>query len=72
MAEIKWEKVLTNDQSTTSVDYKGSYYYTSRAKVPGGWLVRSMKKDHERNAHGYDIAIGVGLTFIPDPSHSWK
>jgi hypothetical protein len=31
-------------------------YSVARAKVPGGWL----------------IAIGTGVTFYPDPEHSWN
>lgn len=33
---------------------------SARAKVPGGWLVKT--------AWGGE---GVGLTFMPDPEHSW-
>ena len=32
---------------------------TYRAKVPGGWLVRVQQPD------------GDGITFYPDPDHSW-
>jgi hypothetical protein len=32
-----------------------------RAKVPGGWLVYACNSYHH---HG-------GLTFYPDPTHSW-
>jgi hypothetical protein len=31
------------------------HYSVARAKVPGGWLV----------------ALGTGVTFYPDPEHSW-
>jgi hypothetical protein len=31
-------------------------YSAARAKVPGGWL----------------IALGTGVTFYPDPEHSWN
>ena len=33
-----------------------------RAKVPGGWLLR---------IHGHRRGVGGGITFYPDPSHSW-
>ncbi|HQK99447.1 MAG TPA: hypothetical protein PK090_01675 [Smithellaceae bacterium] len=40
---------------------------TSRLKVPGGWLVRSVVK--------YDTAEGTGCavdqTFVSDPNHDW-
>ena len=32
---------------------------TERAKIPGGWLVRS------------DIYEGGGMAFVPDPDHKW-
>ena len=32
---------------------------TFRAKVPGGWLVIASNKQ------------GVGVTFLPDPDHTW-
>ena len=40
-----------------------------RSKVPGGWLVSSIKPESA------GATIGVGsvntLTFVPDPNHSW-
>ena len=33
---------------------------SERVKVPGGWLIRTRIRD------------GGGLTFVPDPNHSWK
>ena len=30
--------------------------FLSRLRVPGGWLVTQ----------------GAGLTFVPDPNHTWK
>ena len=35
----------------------------SRAKIPGGWLV--FAKDPI-------VENAIGLTFVPDPTHSWK
>ena len=35
----------------------------TRAKVPGGWLVFIM--------HVTGMAGQGGITFIPDPSHTW-
>jgi len=34
-----------------------------RSKIPGGWLVKSQ---FHRNDAG-----GCGLTFVPDPEHTW-
>lgn len=33
--------------------------YVDRAKIPGGWLVRTMSN-------------GLAMTFVPDPDHSWN
>jgi hypothetical protein len=33
--------------------------YIDRAKVPGGWLVRT-------------ILDGLAMTFVPDPTHAWN
>lgn len=32
--------------------------YIDRAKVPGGWLVRT-------------ISDGIAMAFVPDPTHEW-
>jgi hypothetical protein len=32
--------------------------YIDRAKVPGGWLVRT-------------ISDGLAMAFVPDPAHAW-
>ena len=34
----------------------------TRAMVPGGWLVTA------KGAH----LVGEGMTFVPDPNHSWN
>lgn len=39
-----------------------SDYLTERAKVPGGWLVRTYGVRTE----------GVALTFVPDANHDWQ
>lgn len=35
-----------------------------RAKIPGGWLVTSKESTASRGA-------AIGLTFVPDPNHTW-
>ena len=50
--------------------------YIHRAKVPGGWLVACMndvqtfQPSMQRNDDGYEWR--PALTFVPDPTHSWK
>ena len=50
--ELFWEEL----------SYKGERVigYTYRAKILGGWIVRT------------GAPAGVGVTFVPDPKHEWK
>ena len=49
-----------------------------RTKVPGGWLVLVSefreKGQHNRSpdGYGYGVGIGSGVTFVPDPEHTWR
>jgi hypothetical protein len=45
---LYWEEVENEGTRTP--------HFLIRAKVPGGWLVKT----------------GSGLTFLPDPEHEWK
>ena len=61
-----------NTLSWERVHLSGGYYSHEslfRMPVPGGWLVQtrgSIYKD------GVTLqGAGLGLTFMPDPSHSW-
>ena len=61
--------------------------FTERLKVPGGWLVRSTRLTREQATHvvtpgfpggpsgsyttGGSLGVGVGLTFLSDPNHTW-
>ncbi len=53
MAVLEWERVKESGNGV-------GLSRTKRAKVPGGWLVKSRMAD------------GVGLTFVPDPDHTWE
>jgi hypothetical protein len=56
MAELKWERVGTMD------DFGGeTNVIASRAKVPGGWLIKIT-----------DVSERFQITFLPDPKHEWK
>ncbi len=37
---------------------------TWRCRVPGGWMVKTTAS--------HNNGIGVGLTFVPDPDHTWE
>ena len=58
MAELKWEKVMTNHIQQEHF----------RAKVPGGWLVKWSKIYGVRES----TRDPSGLTFVPDPKYEWK
>ena len=34
-----------------------------RARIPGGWLVRTHREWRD--------STGMGITFVPDPDHRW-
>ena len=84
--ELQWQQI----ERQTSAEESGSSYHsliTERAKVPGGWLVRSRTYVSEEKSFaiptqrqpigggsggmGIGIGTGVGLTFVPDPKHEW-
>jgi hypothetical protein len=85
-AELAWE-VIENTCPGPLPPGQMDCTYTQRAKVPGGWLVRSTRLTREMTTHpvvpGYPggpsgnyqavggAGTGVGLTFLPDPNHSW-
>lgn len=52
--KFKWE-LLTS----------GTNYFTSRAKVIGGWLVLNKSADNGEN-------VSETMVFIADPNHSWS
>lgn len=52
-AELSWEEVPADDEVPVE-----------RAKIPGGWLVRTRWPGSLRG--------GMALTFVPDPYHAWE
>ena len=71
--KLKWER--NNDD--VGIHFEGREFGTMRAKVPGGWLVCAWMISPGRFA-GIGLpdaetrVDGGGLTFLPDPDHSWK
>lgn len=57
--QVEWEE-LTHNRGT----------YLSRAKVPGGWLVRE-EQDVISLHPGTQTFQSGSITFIPDPNHVW-
>ncbi len=59
---MKPEKNLRFQDLKTEFDTsRHTYLHTARAKVPGGWLV----------ALGGQGGCFFGVTFYPDPMHTW-
>jgi hypothetical protein len=53
MANIVWERIEQEKNYLQAPEL-------TRARVPGGWLVRFKNSDTG------------GPTFVPDPKHEWK
>ena len=78
MPQLRWEQ-LENEQIEPSKDMI-TINRTERARVPGGWLVRtysatmSSVKDtgFEGVGVGHGVGVGLGITFVPDPEHAWS
>ena len=60
MHNLHWE--LLDETYSTASKPDG---FTYRAKVPGGWLVAVWAGTPQKHEWG------GGLTFVPDPTHSW-
>jgi hypothetical protein len=54
--KFEWDLLVGNYQSQNK---------TVRAKVLGGWIVRSIFVDE-------DYGVAQAMVFIPDPKHRWK
>jgi hypothetical protein len=78
---LQWEII----EQTCSSGSQSLCTLTQRLKVPGGWLVRSTHTERGVAHHLYGIGsppptyatlggvgVGTGLTFVPDPNHSWQ
>lgn len=59
MPKLEWERVEATWATTGFVVGSTDGLRFMRAKVPGGWLVLRCEKPDS------------GITFIPDPDHSW-
>ena len=76
---LNWQIIELNDKLAKTPPQLGNYIRTERAAVVGGWLVRTLVMTREvASVAGAQIApeiefeTSVGLTFVPDPTYSWK
>ena len=66
VSNLKWEAIEGDYYSPAlySDGYEDLHPVIERAKVFGGWLVRSI-------SGGGDCGDIHSITFIPDPKHEW-
>lgn len=74
---LAWSQIEQVHRPAPSAPQLGSWLNTERAKVPGGWLVRSYLLQREVDqlpGAAIDVELGVGetMTFVPDPAWSWQ
>ena len=76
MDSLFWQTIDQQQQATGPAPGLVSMLRTERARIPGGWLVRILVLHREQAAPpggAVEIETGVasGVTFVPDPTHSW-
>lgn len=81
---LVWERIELSQSSGDHVFHgvpgNARFVLTQRARVPGGWLVRTqlirvlagVRPVDQPWVGGVGVGAGVGLTFVPDPGHEWK
>lgn len=74
---LNWEIIDWQRHSDEEVEMLVSSIRTERARVPGGWLVRSLalrrELTHPRGGQAdVESSLGLGLAFMPDADHAWK
>lgn len=75
---LQWEQIELVNQLMPQPPNLGVWIKTERAKVFGGWLVRTIliKRDiaqvNPTTAQELEIDTSVGLTFVPDPQLLWR
>lgn len=53
-----------------------SFGWTERAKIPGGWLVRTCGVSDAlptADVNNFQIpSMALSICFVPDPNHEWR
>jgi hypothetical protein len=80
---LTWQRIelhaYQTDEVLGHVPSNGRWLLTERAKVPGGWLVRTHISRVLASAHpvdqpwvgGIGVGAGISITYVPDPEHTW-
>lgn len=64
--KLEWELIHTEYGDAYEAKDRRAYVETTRSPVPGGWLVRVISYTYT------GIPDGSGITFVPDPEHTWS
>lgn len=75
--QLVWNLIENLETPTGSAPNLRVWLRTERARVPGGWLVRSIVVHREMNqaiggVPDIDANMAVGLTFVPDATNAWN
>jgi hypothetical protein len=72
MKELVWEGLVPRNspEQPREVGFYG-VRQVRRAKVPGGWLVATFM-DQIGHVETYKSLGSGGVTFYPDPNHTWN
>ena len=74
---LQWRPVETQDTTGEQPLRLGTWLRTDRARVPGGWLVRSflVKRDKAPSVgdspEEIEINANIALAFVPDAAGTW-
>ena len=73
---LHWERIELVNAITPPPSSLGDWIATERAKVFGGWLVRTIFPHREvesvpSSPPQVEAALSVGMTILPDPEWKW-